>query len=67
TVPNTEESKRQGRLTRGRACRKLGGAGPGVRLLHFAGRCSTRARAGPLARRDPRWTLRGVHPESSTL
>ena len=27
TVPNTEESKRQGRLTRGRACRKLEGAG----------------------------------------
>ena len=27
TVRNTEEFKRQGRLTRGRACRKLGGAG----------------------------------------
>ena len=27
TGPNTEESKPEGRLTRGRACRKLGGAG----------------------------------------
>ena len=27
TSPNTEESKPEGRLTRGRACRKLGGAG----------------------------------------
>ena len=40
---------------------------PGVRLPHFTGRCRPRARAGPLARRDPRWTLREVHPESSTL
>ena len=40
---------------------------PGVRLPHFTGRCSTRARAELLARRDPRWTLREVHPESSTL
>ena len=34
---------------------------------HFTGRCSTRGRAGPLAGRHPRWTLREVHPESSTL
>ena len=27
TGPNTKESKPEGRLTRGRACRKLGGAG----------------------------------------
>ena len=40
---------------------------PGMRLPHFTERCSTRARAGPLARRHPRWTLREVHPESSTL
>ena len=32
----------------------------GGRLPHFIGRCSTRARAGPLARRYPRWTLREV-------
>ncbi|CAN0417335.1 unnamed protein product, partial [Ascophyllum nodosum] len=25
------------------------------------------SRSGPLARRDPRWTLREVYPESSTL
>ena len=30
------------------------------RLPHFIGRCSTRARAGLLARRYPRWTLRKV-------
>ena len=33
---------------------------PGERLPHFIGRCSTRARAGPLARRYLRWTLRKV-------
>ena len=32
----------------------------GGRLPHFIGRCSTRARAGPLARRYPRWTLKEV-------
>ena len=32
----------------------------GGRLPHFIGSCSTRARAGPLARRYPRWTLREV-------
>ena len=31
TGPNTEESKPEGRLTRGRACRKLGGAGSSPR------------------------------------
>ena len=40
---------------------------PGVRLPHFVGRCSTKTRAGPLARRYPRWTLREVPPESSTI
>ena len=33
---------------------------PGIRLPHVTRRCSTRARAGPLARRCPRWTLREV-------
>ena len=39
---------------------------PGVRLPHFIGRCSTKTRAGPLARRCPRWALREVPSEFST-
>ena len=40
---------------------------PGVRLPHIVGKCSTKTRAGPLARRYPRWTHREVPPESSTI
>ena len=40
---------------------------PGVRLPHLIGRCRTKTRAGPLARGCPRWTLREVHTESSTI
>ena len=40
---------------------------PGVRLPHLIGRRSTKTRAGPLARRYPKWTLREVPSESSTI
>ena len=40
---------------------------PGVRLPHLIERCSTKTRAGPLARRYPRWTLGEVPLESSTI
>ena len=40
---------------------------PSARLPHFIGRCSTKTRAGPLARSYPRWTLREMFPESCTI
>ena len=40
---------------------------PGVRLPYLIGRCSNKTRAGPLARRYSRWTLREMPPESSTI